>query len=46
MEERELKFRERILARLILKAAQKKKERVMNASLQQPGFFINRQNMN
>jgi len=46
MEDKELNFREKTLIKLILKAAQKKKERLKNASLQQARFLLKGQNMN
>lgn len=45
MKEKDLKFREKILIRLILKAALKKKDRLKN-ELSQPPHILKGQNMN
>jgi hypothetical protein len=45
MEEKDLKFRERILIKLILKASLKKKKRLKNAFSEEPHILM-AQNMN
>ena len=46
MTEKDLKFKERVLMKLILKAALKKKERLSSVLTRQPSFLLKEQNMN
>ena len=46
MTEKDLKFKEKILMKLILKAALKKKERLNSVLARQPPFLLKEQNMN
>jgi len=46
VEEKELRLREKVLVRLILKAALKKKERLEKEFLRQSSTFAQKQNMN
>ena len=46
MTEKDLKFKEKILMKLILKAALKKKERLNSVPTRQPLFLLKEQNMN
>ena len=46
MKEKDLKFKEKVLIKLILKAALKKKERLESILPQQPQLLLKVQNMN
>lgn len=46
MKEEDLKFKEKVLIKLILKATLKKKKNLKGIVMQQPQLFLKEQNMN